>query len=396
MKHEPCGFSTSAIHAGVVKDQFGALAMPIYQTATFIFEDCAQGGNRFSGQENGYIYSRLGNPTLKALEDKLAVLEKGPAAVTTGSGMGAISSVFWTIAQAGSHVIADSTLYGCSFAFLSHGLTRFGIDVSFIDTTDPGQLQATLRPDTVAVYLETPANPTLKITDLRVVAQIAHEYNPEIKVICDNTFATPYLQNPLLLGCDLVVHSATKYLNGHGDVVAGFAVGSEDLISRVRLIGIKDMTGSVLSPHDAFLINRGLKTLEIRMRRHCENARKIADFLSGHPKVEKLYYPGLADHPGHEAAAGQMNDFGGMIAFEVKGGKTAGIKFINRLELCSLAVSLGDAETLVEHPASMTHSTYSPEDLAAAGIPEGLVRLSAGLENSEDIIRDMELGFAGI
>ena len=396
MKSQPCGFGTAAIHAGAIKDKFGSLVMPIYQTATFVFDDCAQGGNRFAGQDDGFIYSRLGNPTVKVLEDKIAVLENGQAAVAAGSGMGAIAAAFWTIAGAGSHIIADTTLYGCTYALLAHGLPKFGLEVSFIDTSDLDQVRKALKANTVAVYLETPANPTLKIIDLAAVSEVVHEFNREIKVICDNTFATPYLQRPLELGCDLVVHSATKYLNGHGDVVAGFAVGSEKLISQIKMVGIKDMTGSVLGPNSAFLILRGLKTLEIRMRRHCENARAVAEYLATNRQVEKIYYPGLADHPGHDLAARQMADFGGMIAFEVKGGKEAGIKLLDGLELCALAVSLGDAETLVEHPASMTHSTYSPEDLKTAGIPEGLVRLSVGLENSEDIIADLDKGFARI
>lgn len=394
MTQKSYGFSTSAIHCGSIKDQFGALAMPIYQTATFTFRDCAQGGERFSGQEGGYIYTRLGNPTVKALEDKIAVLEGGQAALAASSGMGAISASLWTIADSGTHIVADCTLYGCTYALLSHGLSKYGVEVSFIDTTDLNQLKAALKSNTVAVYLETPANPTLKIIDLEAVAAIAHRHNPDLKVICDNTFATPCLQKPLEHGCDLVVHSATKYINGHGDVIAGLAVGSEELISNIKMLGIKDMTGSVLSPNDAYLTARGLKTLELRMARHCENARCLAEYLSNHPKVEKMYYPGLPSHPGHETAKKQMKGFGGMVAFEVKGGKEAGIKLLDGLEMCALAVSLGDAETLVEHPASMTHSTYSPEALAAANIPEGLVRLSAGLENHQDIIDDFDKSFS--
>lgn len=368
--------------------------MPIYQTATFIFDDCEQGGRRFSGQEAGHIYTRLGNPTSNVLEDRIAQLEKAEAAAATGSGMGAIASVFWTITKSGSHVIADSTLYGCSYAFLAHGLKRFGVDVSFIDTSDINQIKASIRENTAAVYLESPANPTLKVIDIENVSQVAHEYNERIKVICDNTFATPYLQNPLLLGCDIVVHSATKYLNGHGDVIAGFVAGSKELIDQVKMVGIKDMTGSVISPNDAFLITRGLKTLEVRMKRHCENASLIVEYLAKNPKVEKIYYPGLPDHPGHSVAQKQMLDFGGMISFEVRGGKNAGIKLLNGLKLCTLAVSLGDAETLVEHPASMTHSTYTPDELIKAGVPQGLVRISVGLENPDDIIADLARGFS--
>lgn len=395
MKHDACGFGTKAIHAGNGKDQqFGALSTPIYQSSTFVFDSCEQGGRRFAGAENGYIYTRLGNPTTSVLENKVAALEGGEACLATASGMGAISSTLWTIAGAGKHIIADGTLYGCTFALLNHGVTRYGVEVGFVDTSDLEAVKAHLKPNTVAVYLETPANPTLKITDIAAVASLVHGYNQEIKVVCDNTFASPALQNPLSLGADVVVHSATKYLNGHGDVVAGFVVGKADFIAQVRMFGLKDMTGAVMDPFAAFLILRGLKTLELRMARHCENAAKIAEFLSKHPAVEKVYYPGLASHPGHEVAAKQMKAFGGMLSFEVRGGKEAGMKLVNSLELITVAVSLGDAESLIEHPASMTHSTYSAEELAASGIAPGLIRLSAGLENAEDLIADLEQAMA--
>ena len=391
MTYDNCGFGTKAIHAGNLEDrQFGSLATPIYQTSTFTFDSCEQGGRRFAGEEDGYIYTRLDNPTVAALERKVAALEGGEACVAAGSGMGAVSSCLWTIAGAGKHIVADKTLYGCTFALLNHGVTRYGVEVDFIDTSDLDSLKAHLKENTVAVYLETPANPTLKITDISAVAQIAHAYNPEIKVVCDNTFASPALQNPLALGADVVVHSATKYLNGHGDVVAGFVVGKADFIGQVRMFGLKDMTGAVVDPFAAFLLLRGLKTLELRMARHCENARKIAAFLERHPAVEKVYYPGLESHVGHEVAARQMRDFGGMLSFEVKGGKAAGMKLVNSLQLITVAVSLGDAESLIEHPASMTHSTYSEEELEDAGIAPGLIRLSAGLENAEDLIADLE------
>ena len=391
MKNEACGFGTKAIHAGNVKDQqYGALTTPIYQSSTFVFDSCEQGGRRFAGAENGYIYTRLGNPTVSVLENKVAALEGGEAALATASGMGAISSCLWTIASAGKHIIADGTLYGCTFALLNHGISRYGVDVDFIDTSDLEAVRAHLRPNTVAVYLETPANPNLKITDISAVAKIAHEYNADIKVVCDNTFASPALQNPLALGADVVVHSATKYLNGHGDVVAGFVVGKADFITQVRMFGLKDMTGAVMDPFAAFLLLRGLKTLELRMARHCENAGKIAEFLANHPAVEKVNYPGLKNHVGHEIAARQMKDFGGMLSFEVKGGREAGMKLVNSLHMIAIAVSLGDAESLIEHPASMTHSTYSAEELAASGIAPGLIRLSAGLENAEDLIADLK------
>ena len=391
MTDKNMGIGTKAIHAGNVKDkQYGALTMPIYQTSTFYFNSCEEGGRRFAGEEAGFIYTRLGNPTSTVLESKVAELEGGEAAAATASGMGAISSTLWSIAGAGKHIIADSTLYGCTFALLAHGLPRYGVEVSFVNTSNLDEIKANLKENTVAVYLETPANPNLKIADIKAIADLAHGYNKDIKVVCDNTFATPYLQQPLKLGADVVVHSATKYINGHGDVIAGFVVGNAEFISTVKMFGIKDMTGSVLGPQEAFLILRGLKTFELRMKRHCENARMIAEFLDKHEKIEKVFYPGLESHVNHDVAVRQMKDFGGMLSFEVKGGKAAGIKLVNALKLCTIAVSLGDAETLVEHPASMTHSTYSAQDLKDAGIPEGLVRLSAGLENGEDIIADLK------
>ena len=391
MLNENCGFGTKAIHAGNVKDaQYGALTTPIFQTSTFVFDSCEQGGRRFAGEEAGYIYTRLGNPTTSVLEAKVAALEGGEACVATASGMGAISSCLWTIAAAGKHILADATLYGCTFALLNHGMTRYGVEVDFIDTSDLEAVRAHLKPNTCAVYLETPANPNLKITDIAAVARVAHAYNKDIKVVCDNTFASPALQNPLRLGADVVVHSATKYLNGHGDVIAGFVVGSAEFCSEVRMFGLKDMTGAVMDPFCSFLILRGLKTLEIRMQKHCANAKAIAEFLDSHPMVEKVYYPGLKSHEGHDIAARQMADFGGMMSFEVKGGRAAGAKLVNSLHLVTVAVSLGDAETLIEHPASMTHSTYTEEELAASGIAAGLIRLSAGLENAEDIIADLK------
>lgn len=397
MAHANGGFGTKAIHAGNVRDkQYGALTMPIYQTSTFFFDNCEQGGRRFAGQEEGYIYTRLGNPTTTVLEDKVAALENGEACAAASSGIGAISSCLWSIAAAGKHILADETLYGCTFALLNHGLTRYGVEVTFIDTSDLEAVKANLKENTVCVYLETPANPNLKITDIAEISKIAHSYNPEIKVVCDNTFASPYLQRPLELGADVVVHSATKYLNGHGDVIAGFVVGKADFIQQVKLFGIKDMTGSVMGPFEAFLILRGLKTLEIRMQRHCANAKTVAEFLENNEKVEKVYYPGLESHVGYEIAKKQMSDFGAMISFEVKGGKEAGMKFVNSLSLATIAVSLGDAETLIEHPASMTHSTYSESELEAAGISTGLIRISVGLENVEDIIEDLKMGFEKI
>ena len=382
-------FSTRAVHAGYQKNEFGALATPIYQTSTFIFDSAEQGGKRFALEEPGYIYSRLGNPTNTQVEDKLANLEGAEAAVSMASGIGAITSVIWSKVSSGDHIIAAKTLYGCTFAFLNHGISRFGVEVSFVDTSDPENVRAAMKANTKIVYLETPANPNMNISDIEAISKIAHEVEDCI-VVVDNTYCTPYLQRPIELGADVVVHSATKYLNGHGDVIAGFAVGTQEFIDQVRLVGIKDMTGACLSAFDAFLINRGMKTLDLRMDKHCSNAQKVAEFLESHPAVESITYPGLKSFPQYELAQKQMKLPGAMIAFEVKGGIEAGIKLMNTVELCTLAVSLGDAETLIQHPASMTHSPYTPEERLESDITEGLVRLSVGLEYADDIIADLK------
>ncbi len=385
-----CGFATKQIHVGKHENSAGALTTPIYQTSTFEFETVEQGGRRFAGQEAGYIYTRLANPTVASVEEKVAALEGGEAALGTAAGMGAISSALWTSVVGGDEIIASDTLYGCTFALLNHGMTKFGVKVQFADFSRLESVKALLTPKTRVIYLETPCNPTLKVIDIAAVAAMAHEYSKDIRVIVDNTFATPYLQQPLKLGADVVVHSATKYINGHGDVIAGFVVGKAEFISQVRMFGLKDMTGAVMSPFDAFLIARGLKTLDIRMERHCANAMKVARFLHDHPAVDKVYYPGLEDFEGYEIAKKQMRLFGGMMSIELKADRSAVAAALNKLQLCTIAVSLGDAETLIEHPASMTHSTYTSEELAASGISEGLVRISVGLEDAEDIIADMK------
>ncbi|ALQ38139.1 methionine gamma-lyase [Fusobacterium hwasookii] len=395
METKKCGLGTTAIHAGTLKNLYGTLAMPIYQTSTFIFDSAEQGGRRFALEEAGYIYTRLGNPTTTVLENKIAALEEGEAAVATSSGMGAISSTLWTILKAGDHVVTDKTLYGCTFALMCHGLTRFGIEVTFVDTSNLDEVKNAMKENTRVVYLETPANPNLKIVDLEALSKLAHT-NPNTLVIVDNTFATPYMQKPLKLGADIVVHSVTKYINGHGDVIAGLVITNKELADQIRFVGLKDMTGAVLGPQDAYYIIRGMKTFEIRMERHCKNAKKVVEFLNKHSKIERVYYPGLETHPGHEIAKKQMKDFGAMISFELKGGFEAGKTLLNSLKLCSLAVSLGDTETLIQHPASMTHSPYTKEEREAAGITDGLVRLSVGLENVEDIIADLEQGLEKI
>ncbi len=389
------GFATKAIHGGRQKDQFGSLCEPIYQTSAFTFETAEQGGRRFAMEEQGYIYTRLGNPTCTSVEEKLRLLEGGEACVSAASGMGAITSAIWSCVEQGDHIIASKTLYGCTFAFLSHGINRYGIEVSFVDIRDPKNIENAMRPNTKLVYLETPANPNLYIADLKAIAEIVHRKTDCILMV-DNTFSTPYITRPMEFGADVVVHSATKYLNGHGDVIAGFVIGKKDFIDRVRFVGVKDMTGASLSPFDAFLISRGLKTLEIRMEKHCENAQQIAEFLEKHPAVESILFPGLKSFPQYELAKKQMSLSGAIISFEIKGGIEAGKKLLNSLQLIAISVSLGDAETLIQHPASMTHSTYSPEERQASDIGDGLIRLSVGLENAEDIIADLKQGLDSI
>ncbi len=383
------GFATRAIHGGQAANAAGALATPIYQASTFTFSSAEQGARRFALEEEGYIYTRLGNPNSTELEKKMALLEGAEAAVATGSGMGAITSAFWSVLKTGDHIVAGQALYGCSFAFLNHGVSRMGVEVTFVDASDPRNVQKALRPNTKVVYLETPANPTLAIADLQTISELAHE-TPGCLVFVDNTFATPYLQRPLEFGADVVLHSATKYLNGHGDVIAGLVLGTEEFIDQVRFFGVKDMTGSVLSPFNAYLICRGLKTLVLRMERHCANAQKVAEFLETHPAVEAVSYPGLKSHPQYDLVKKQMKLPGAMIAFELKGGVPAGKTLMNNLNLCALAVSLGDTETLIQHPASMTHSPYTQEERLVYGITDGLVRLSIGLEDPEDIIADLK------
>lgn len=389
MEKKNLKLDTIAVHGGYEPNKYGALATPIYQTSTFIFDNCNQGGNRFAGKEDGYIYGRLGNPTVANAEKKVALLEGAEAAVGTASGMGAIASTLWSFLSAGDHIIASEVLYGCTFALMNESLTRMGVEVSFIDTTDPKNVEKAIKDNTKIVYIETPVNPTIGLADIKAIADIAHK-KEGVRVIVDNTFATPVCQKPLQLGADIVVHSATKYLNGHGDVIAGFAVGSAEDMATVRLVGVKDCTGSVMSPFQAYLIIRGMKTLGVRVRQHCANAQKVAEFLEKHDKVERVIYPGLDSFDQKELADRQMKLPGAMISFMVKGGLDDAKKVMDSVKVCTLAVSLGDCETLIEHAASMTHSTYSPEELEKAGIPVNLIRLSVGLEDPEDIIADLD------
>ena len=392
-KQQQVGYNTTIIHAGQSPDPLtGALSTPIYQTSTFVFETAEQGAARFALEEEGFIYTRLGNPTQQALELKLAALEKAEAALAVASGMTAIAGSLWTLCRQGDHIIAADTLYGCTHALLSHSMPRFGIEVTFVDATDPDNIRKAMQPNTKVVYIETPANPTLAIIDIATTAKAAHAHNAQLVV--DNTFMSPYCQRPLELGADIVVHSATKYINGHGDVVAGIVLGTKDFINQVRFVGVKDITGGCISPFNAWLTLRGLKTLGVRMERHCQNAMHVAQYLEKHPKVQQVYYPGLKNHPQHQLALAQMTSFGAMIGFEVTGGIAAGRLIMNHVRLCALAVSLGDTETLIQHPASMTHSPIARDERIKAGISDGLIRLSVGLEDPEDIISDLEQALA--
>lgn len=317
----------------------------------------------------------------------MASLEGGEAGLALASGMGAITSTLWTLLRPGDEILLGRTLYGCTFAFLHHGIGEFGVTSRHVDMSDLQALENAITPATRVIYFESPANPNMHLTDIAAVAKIAHQHG--IIVVVDNTYCTPYLQRPLELGADLVVHSATKYLSGHGDITAGLVIGSKALVDRIRLEGLKDMTGAVLSPHDASLLMRGLKTLTLRMERHCSNAQVIAEFLAEQAQVELINYPGLPGFSQYELAQRQMRLPGGMIAFELKGGIAAGRRFMNALQLFSRAVSLGDAESLAQHPASMTHSSYTPQERAQYGISEGLVRLSVGLEDIDDLLADI-------
>ena len=384
-------FATRSVHAGYDSSaNEDSLNPPIYMTSTYAFDNVAQGARRFSGEEKGHFYSRISNPTQEILETRLADLEEGEAALATASGMGAITATLWTLVGPGDQILVDKTLYGCTFSFMEHGLKKFGIDICYVDFTDHGELQSQLSDKTKVVYFETPVNPNMRVIDIAVVSALVKDYSSDIKIMVDNTYCTPALQRPLTLGADLVVHSATKYLGGHGDLIAGAVVGDAETIQHIRLFGLKDMTGAVISPMTVFLILRGIKTLQLRMERHCQNAQAIAEMLEQHPAVDQVFFPGLKSDPWHVIAAKQMDDFGGMIALELKGGYEASVRMLNKLKLAKLAVSLGDAETLISHPASMTHSVYTLEERAAHGISEGLVRISAGLEAIEDIIADLE------
>ncbi|MBG3080133.1 methionine gamma-lyase [Proteus mirabilis] len=386
-------FNTQAIHYGYSPlDSQGALVPPVFQTSTFVFPTAQYGADCFAGRRKGHFYSRISNPTLNLLEKRLAQLEGGEGAVVFSSGMGAITSTCWSLLQPGDELIADMTLYGCTFTFFNHGLAKFGVKIKHVDLTNLEKLKEAITEKTKLIFFETPANPNMRISDIEKISEIAHQHN--ISVIVDNTYCSPYLQQPLKLGADIIVHSMTKYLSGHGDVTAGAIITTHELADKIRVEGLKDMTGACLSPHDASLILRGIKTLGIRMEQICQNTQRIAQYLEDNPKVETIYYPGLTSFPQYELAKRQMRLAGGMIAIELKGGIKAGREFLNRLNLFSRAVSLGDCESLAQHPATMTHATYSAEERQRHGISDGLVRLSIGLEDVDDLIADLEQALA--
>ena len=389
-RNKKLAFSTRAVHSGYQSSENeGSLNPPIYMTSTFCFDTVEQGAARFSGEESGHFYSRISNPTQAVLETRLADLEDGEAALATASGMGAISATFWTIVSPGDHVLVDKTVYGCTFSFMEHGLKKFGIEVTYVDFTKHDEINAALQSNTRVVYFESPVNPSMRILDIHQISLLVKDYSNDIHIVVDNTYCTPALQRPLTMGADIVVHSATKYLGGHGDLIAGAVVGRTNMIENIRLHGLKDMTGAVISPINVFLVLRGIKTLQLRMERHCQNAQIVAEMLDAHSAVESISYPGLPSDSGHQLAKRQMDGFGGMIAFELKAGFRGAVKTLNALQLIKRAVSLGDTETLIQHPASMTHSTYTPEQQEIHGITQGLIRISVGLECVYDILADL-------
>lgn len=386
-------FETRAIHSHYnAQDHLGSLASPIYQTSTYVFKSVEEGAACFSGEKDGYIYTRINNPTLNLLENRIASLEEGEAAIVFSSGMGAITATFWTLLNPGDELLVDLTVYGCTYAFFHHGLARFGVKIKHIDMSDPESVAQAITKKTRMIFFESPANPNMRLVDIAAVSEIAHRHN--ILVAVDNTYCTPYIQTPLTLGADIVLHSLTKYMNGHGDAMGGAVATTAEYAKLIRLVGLKDMTGACLSPHDANLIIRGMKTLSVRMDRIVQSTQKIAEYLEVNPKVATIMYPGLPSFEQYHLAQKQMKLAGGMIAFELKGGLEAGKRFLNHLTLFSRAVSLGDCESLAQHPASMTHSTYTPEERLQYGISDGLIRLSIGLENVDELIADIEQALA--
>ncbi len=380
-------FESKLIHAGGIEDEKGSTVTPIYQTSTFKFKNADQGARFFLGKEKGYIYTRLGNPTTEDLENTVAELENGYAALATASGMAAVNTVYLTLLGQGEHVIGHNSIYGPSRGIMEKLYPKFGVEYDFVDCTRIEEIEKVIKPNTKLLYLETPANPTMGITDIAAASTLAKKHN--IITCIDNTFSSPYLQKPLDLGADIVLHSMTKFINGHADIVGGIVVAKEKgMFDALRYVMVN--MGFNIDPHQAFLTRRGLKTLAIRIDRAQENAMKVAEFLEAHPKVEWVFYPGLQSHPQYELAKRQMKGPGSMISFELKGGLEAGKTVMDNVELAVLAVSLGGVESLIQHPASMTHSKIPREERIEAGISDGLVRLSVGIENVDDLLADLK------
>ena len=377
---------SKCVHAGIGEYENGPVVPPIYQTSTFKFESADHGGALFAGKQKGYIYTRMQNPTIEAMEDAVAVLEGGYKSLGCASGMAAIHTVFASMLKAGDHVVCSKSVYGPTNTLLATVLSKFNIESTFVNTSDIKKVEEAINDNTKIIYIETPGNPTLETTDLEAVAKIAHNNNA--KLVVDNTFMSPVLQRPFDFGTDIIVHSMTKFLNGHADVVAGIVV-VKDEETYLHFRKTLNQIGGVIDPFNSFLVHRGLKTLALRMKKHSENAIVIAEFLENHPKVEWVRFPGLKSFPNYEIAQKQHKAPGGMISFELKGGLEAGKILMNSVELCQLAVSLGGVESLIQHPASMTHSTMGKEARETAGITDGLVRLSVGIENVDDIIDDL-------
>lgn len=385
---------TEAIHAGQHPDPiFGGVNVPIYQSSTFVFKDAQQGADRFAGKDEGYIYTRIGNPTIKALEDNLAVLENGYGGLATSSGMSALNTLLMAFLDSNSHMISTAAVYGASRTLVEQLFAKFGIAYDYVDTADINNIKNNLRPNTKVIFVETPANPTIALTDIAECARLAHDNG--IILVVDNTFASPVLQNPLDLGADIVYHSVTKFINGHADVVGGIIVTkTKELYTQTKKT--LTLSGATMDPHQAWLVLRGVKSLPLRAEKGQENAKIVARFLEQHPKVSWINYPGLESHPQYDLAQKQMKGPGSLLCFGLKGGYAAGEKFINTIKIPALAVSLGGIESLIQHPASMTHAGVAKEDQEKAGITDDLIRLSVGCEGIDDLINDLEATLSGL
>ena len=380
-------FDTQTVHAGIEEDIHGAVVPPIYQTSTFKFKNVQHGANLFAGAEEGYIYTRMRNPTVEAMENAIAVLEGGAKALGCGSGMAAVHTALAALVKAGDHVVCSESVYGPTSTLLKTVMSGFGVESTFVDTSNLDAVRAAMRENTRVVFVETPGNPTLIISDLSAIAEIAHKQ--DAKLVVDNTFMGPAMQRPFELGADVIVHSLTKSLNGHADVVGGVVVvKDEEAYPHFRKT--LNQIGGVIDPFNSFLVHRGLKTLSLRVQRASESAIRVAEYLEQHPKVMWVRYPGLPSHPQYEIGRKQMSGPGSMIAFELTGGIEAGRKMMDNVHLCQLAVSLGGVESLIQHPASMTHASMGKEQREQAHITDGLVRLSVGIEDVEEIIEDLE------